>query len=436
MSFGPLGPTSISFRGSPSFVALDNDGDYLANQLVLRVPVHVEVPGVYFFLLTNRGNVFDLVAKYVELPVGDAVGIVPISGITLRSFTGNLSVVLQISMVRESGLTYMLEWQGVYPIPDPTYFQSVPTEEVTVRVSGTPSTTSRTTLQFWNGSNAYSAYMEVPLGVDVRLSLPRLDYAVLATIGDPFGAWEGLVRMRPSPSETVRIDMVPVGPVEDQIWIGFADWTRGEARSSRTFRGTPSARLFADETSDGNGMLTDSEITVYGFWRATRPLVVPAILLDGNTVTTGPWGPGAGVGQGPVVSEPDLGTVRSGPVSVSVPNATTHRVQVIVENPPPGASTVVTFAWPRGWILASTDNQITTSPINGNVTRLEVWHEEASWTPVRRFVNLTVVPLPETPRSTPAMAGPDWIPTIIIGSFVAVGLGFFGVVSQRRRKQD
>src|SRR5437867_9338472 len=74
--------------------------------------------------------------------------VIPLSGITLRSFTGNLSVALQVALVTGYGFwTYVLEWQGIYAIPDPTYFQTVPTVDVTVRVTGPPLPSSTRT---WN----------------------------------------------------------------------------------------------------------------------------------------------------------------------------------------------------------------------------------------------------------------------------------------------
>src|SRR5437870_10091065 len=145
-SHGRLG----GLRGSPTFVALDNDGDSLANQLLLRVPLHVDVPGVYWFILTSlRENAFGPVNKYLNLSGGDAMVVIPLSGITLRSFTGNLSVALQVALVTGYGFwTYVLEWQGIYAIPDPTYFQTVPTVDVTGRGTGPPSALFSANLEF------------------------------------------------------------------------------------------------------------------------------------------------------------------------------------------------------------------------------------------------------------------------------------------------
>src|SRR3989442_8287992 len=121
MSRAPPRVASVTIQGPPTFVALDNDGDSLANQLLLRVPLHVDVPGVYWFVLTSlRGNAFGPVNKYLNLSGGDAMVVIPLSGITLRSFTGNLSVDLQVAFVTESGWTYELEWQRVYANSGPT----------------------------------------------------------------------------------------------------------------------------------------------------------------------------------------------------------------------------------------------------------------------------------------------------------------------------
>ena len=398
MSQGPPTVASVTLRGSPTFVALDNDGDSLANQLLLRVPLHVDVPGVYWFILTSlRGNAFGPVNKYLNLSGGDAMVVIPLSGITLRSFTGNLSVALQVALVTGYGFwTYVLEWQGIYAIPDPTYFQTVPTVDVTVRVTGPPSAVFNANLEFWNASNAFDASIEIPVGIDVRLSLPQVDYVVLAWICDPVTTWEGLLPVHLPTSGTVGISTSPAGPLEDGIEIGFTDWTRGEARSSRTFRATPSARFFADVTGDGNGVLTESEIATYAFWRVLYPAAAPTIRVDGNSVLMGPWGLPAGQGGGPVVSDADLGVVRSGSAILSAPNTVPHRVRVDVPSPRVGAVSVVTFRWPPGWVLAGTDNGLVTSLIGEGSTRIQVGHEQG----VAGYdVNLTVVPITDAPGS-------------------------------------
>ena len=398
MSQGPPTVASVALRGSPTFVALDNDGDSLANQLLLRVPLHVDVPGVYWFILTSlRGNAFGPVNKYLNLSGGDVMVVIPLSGITLRSFTGNLSVALQVAFVMGNGLwTYELEWQGVYAIPDPTYFQTKPTVDVTLRVTGPPSAAVNANLEFWNASNAFEASVDVPVGIDVRLSLPQIDYIVLAWYYDPGGSWQGLVPVHLPTLGTVGISTSPVGPLEDGNEIGFTDWTRGEARSSRTFRATPSARFSADVTGDGNGVLTDSEIATYTFWRVLFPVAAPDIRVDGNAVTMGPWGPPVGQGGGPVVSDTDLGVVRFGPVVAPASNAVLHRVRVGIPNPREGTVSVLTFVWPQGWVLAGKDNGVVTSLIGEGFTRIQVGREQG----VAGYdVNLTVVRITDAPGS-------------------------------------
>src|SRR2546428_3963361 len=397
MSRAPPRVASVTLQGPPTFVALDNDGDSLANQLLLRVPLHVDVPGVYWFVLTSlRGNAFGPVNKYLNLSGGDAMVVIPLSGITLRSFTGNLSVDLQVAFVTESGWTYELEWQGVYAIPDPTYFQTAPAVDVTVRVTGPSDAVFNANLELWNASNAFTASIDIPVGIDVRLSLPQLDYVVLAWTNGPGASWQGLVRVHPPTLGTVDISTNPAGPFEDGIEIGFTDWTRGEARSSRTFRATPSARFFADVTGDGDGVLTDSEIATYTFWRVLEPASSPVIHVDSNALVMGPWGAPVGLGGGPVVSATDLGVVRPGPFVLPVPNAGPHRVRVEVPNPREGAVSVVTFLWPPGWVLAGSDNGHVTSPIGEGSARIEVQHD-ASVTGYD--LNLTVVPITDAPGS-------------------------------------
>jgi len=396
-SRAPPRVASVTLQGPPTFVALDNDGDSLANQLLLRVPLHVDVPGVYWFVLTSlRGNAFGPVNKYLNLSGGDAMVVIPLSGITLRSFTGNLSVDLQVAFVTESGWTYELEWQGVYAIPDPTYFQTAPAVDVTVRVTGPSDAVFNANLELWNASNAFTASIDIPVGIDVRLSLPQLDYVVLAWTNGPGASWQGLVRVHPPTLGTVDISTNPAGPFEDGIEIGFTDWTRGEARSSRTFRATPSARFFADVTGDGDGVLTDSEIATYTFWRVLEPASSPVIHVDSNALVMGPWGAPVGLGGGPVVSATDLGVVRPGPFVLPVPNAGPHRVRVEVPNPREGAVSVVTFLWPPGWVLAGSDNGHVTSPIGEGSARIEVQHDAG----VTGYdLNLTVVPITDAPGS-------------------------------------
>src|SRR5439155_1161743 len=155
-------------------------------------------------------SAFGPVNKYLNLSGGDAMVVIPLSGITLRSFTGNLSVALQVALVTGYGFwTYVLEWQGIYAIPDPTYFQTVPTVDVTVRVTGPPSAVFNANLEFWNASNAFEASIEVPVGIDVRLSLPQVDYVVLAWIFDPVTTWEGLLPVHLPTSGTVGISTSP-----------------------------------------------------------------------------------------------------------------------------------------------------------------------------------------------------------------------------------
>src|SRR5947208_15918368 len=57
MSQRPPTVASVTLRGSPTLVALDNDGDSLAHQLLLRVPLHVHLAGDYWLILpSHRGN--------------------------------------------------------------------------------------------------------------------------------------------------------------------------------------------------------------------------------------------------------------------------------------------------------------------------------------------------------------------------------------------
>ena len=208
------------------------------------------------------------------------------------------------------------------------------------------------------------------------MSLPQIDYIVLAWYYDPGGSWQGLVPVHLPTLGTVGISTSTVGPLEDGNEIGFTDWTRGEARSSRTFRATPSARFSADVTGDGNEVLTDSEIATYTFWRVLFPVAAPDIRVDGNAVTMGPWGPPVGQGGGPVVSDTDLGVVRFGPVVAPASDAVLHRVRVGIPNPREGTVSVLTFVWPQGWVLAGKDNGVVTSLIGEGFTRIQVGREQ------------------------------------------------------------
>ncbi len=386
-----VGP-GATFRGNVTFIMRDTDGDSLANQILVNVPLNVSRAGVYWFLIeTIPFDPATYLSRYRSLWYGNATVSVALSALVLRSFSADPTVDVRVSEVTPTGLGATVEWQGPCPLPDRALLQDPATVDVTFRVSSPYGAYLDPSIVLWNGANAFEYDFDVPLGGSTHVRVPQLSYVVLATAPGP--DWDGQELLALNTSLVTNISIVthPTNPVVDTHIFSFESWSSGVIWFDRTFYHPLGARFYADLTGDGDGRVTDEEIRVYATWQARDPPTPVQVRVDGAPLVNATPGGSIPWGAGPVVTPDAIGVRAGATFSLAVPDAEAHQVWVNLTNPRWNYRSEARLVWPFGWVQGSLTNGHILTGLGLPVTEMaldhQVFYDYAG-------MNVTAIPVP------------------------------------------
>jgi len=375
----------------PSFTPVDTDSDGMYNFLVVSFPIVVEFAAVYSFWLSAYDPGFThstggtTSRPFEEGPVSV---VFRLSGYDLRLFTGDATLRLTVGMAEGFGTTTVLEWSGVYAIPDPAAFENPVLTTVTFNLVAAEPLLCCSSMRLANFENAYYPYASGSAST-ITVALPDDDvtfivYGTGATA--PYRLYLGSGTLQTPLPSSVTVNLEPA-TLEEGATILFPRWSSALGWTNRTVSPGPYLRFVADLNMDPDGVATGAEILalLIANW-ANAPAMTIDLRLDGESVTA-TAGPDDSIGEGPVTAPQSAGMSRPWQLSVAASARATHRIAVNVSAPWGGLAYETMIRVPYGWTVTVAD-----APPEIDVTILgprDVVLRRALWGPGPSTVNLT-----------------------------------------------
>ncbi len=359
----------VALRNPVTMHPVDTDHDGLWNTLQVDLPLQVIVGGVYSFTIyasnSTCGSCGTSAYRELMLWPGPYDLNFSLSGLELRQFPGDADLRV-IATLQGVG---MVLWTGVYPIPDPSVFQSLPTQTVTFHLQAPVPLTCCTTLELVNYTNAFVIFFTggSPDPLTFTKTIPVQNYTVFAVgVVGSSSIFENLsVVGVPLPGDIV-LDLASVGLMDEATSVQFWNWSGVTVAHTRTLTANPGARLTADLSDQPDGVLTDSEIINLFLAWGLPPLPTAFVSLDGVNVSYNEAFPYSAAGAGPVVGGPDISYTETTGGPASPTSALVHVVGLNLSVPYLTANTSAEIRVPLGWTVS-----VVSAPAGSTVVGLE-----------------------------------------------------------------
>ena len=344
---------ALVVRGAILNRTVDTDGDGLANQFVVTLPLRIVSTGSYTFYAVAY-NLSSYVSSYKNryLEPGDVDLTFAFSGILLRSMGANISFYFSAYINWGYNSFYVLDLRTPDAIPDLSIFQTATMKSVTFAATSPPSNSCCGSILLANYSNALQLDVRLDAQGKATVTIPDLGYLGFAVMpANTFAyTWIGKIPA-PLPSNVTFTATPTEFHFDELLDVDLGDWSSGHAWLNRTIRAGSEYRFWGDLTYNADGILQDYEIrNVFHFVSFGIPLGI-VLKVDDTSVLVTSAGSDQAVGAGPVESGDPI--TMASPSSLVLPGgvATSHTLTVNLTGGYSYHTPSARLRMPLGWIV-------------------------------------------------------------------------------------